>query len=263
MQIIPNLASSQNQMKQDALVVSIHDVSPLTQDRVDGMLHDLKKVGVTRCSLLVIPNHHQQALLSENSSFVEWLQEQEKKGHEVVLHGFYHRRPTRQKEHWITRWITQHYTMGEGEFYDLSKEEAQQKLKAGLRQLHQAGFDTAEIGFIAPAWLLSEEAEKALQEEGFLYTTRLQEVIHFLPDGTRKNYFSQSMVYSPRSVPRRAISLLWNELLFHYAKKWPLLRIGLHPPDWNYPAIRQHALSSTTRALKKRNAMTYREWVLK
>ncbi len=77
-----------------------------------------------------------------------------------------------------------------------------------------------------------------------------------------ENRFSQSMVYSVRSAPRRLVSLLWNELLFKSAKKWPLLRIGLHPPDWKYRGIRRHALSSIRRALADRTSMTYREWVL-
>ena len=242
-------------------MVSIHDVSPLTQGKVAIMLEDLQKIGAQRCSLLVIPNHHHQGEISTNPIFMKWLQEQVKKGHEVVLHGFYHLRSERQKEAWVKRWITQHYTMGEGEFYDMNKKEAHKKLKAGLYELHQAGINVSQIGFIAPAWLLSKEAERALQEEGFLYTTRLQEVIRFFSNGVKERYFSQSMVYSPRSATRRLMSLLWNEILFYYAKKWSLLRIGVHPPDWDYCAIRKHALSSINRALKTRCAMTSREWI--
>ena len=41
-----------------AFVVSMHDVSPLTQDVFAAMLDDLRSLGLTKCSLLVIPDHH-------------------------------------------------------------------------------------------------------------------------------------------------------------------------------------------------------------
>lgn len=260
MQIIP---ISHPSKKQRALVVSIHDVSPLTQSSVEIMLNDLQRIGIVHCSLLVIPDHHNGGMISDDHHFSEWLQHQIEKGHEVVLHGFNHLRPEVKAESCLTRWITKYYTMGEGEFYDLEKEEAHQKLRAGIEQLHKIGVKASPLGFIAPAWLLSAQAEKAVQEDGFLYTTRLGGMTVFSSDGSKKEYSSQSMVYSPRSALRRFISLLWNELLFNAAKKWSLLRIGLHPPDWKYQGIRKHALFSIRRAVSNRSVMTYREWVLK
>ncbi|MFI0348218.1 MAG: DUF2334 domain-containing protein [Chthoniobacterales bacterium] len=246
-----------------ALVVSIHDVSPLTQSAVSIMLADLKKIGVTRCSLLVIPDHHYSGMISKNPDFVRWLQEQAREGHEIVLHGLCHLRPAAKKENWMVRWITQHYTAGEGEFYDINYETACEKLKTGEEQLRLAGISDAENrGFIAPAWLLSGEAERALADNGFLYTTRLGGLIVFKNKRLRCYEPAQSMVYSVRSAVRRFISLFWNEALFYYSKKWSLLRIGLHPPDWKYRDIHRHALSSIRRALIDRTAMTYREWVL-
>ena len=246
-----------------ALVVSIHDVSPLTQAEVEVMLTDLQKAGVTQCSLLVIPNHHDCGMISEHHHFIRWLQHQITKGHEVVLHGLNHLRPAAQREDWWTYWITRCYTMGEGEFYDLSYEAAFEKLKIGREQLRNAGLESEDqMGFIAPAWLLSSEAERAVKDQRFFYTTRLSGVISFKNENTQDHTPAQSMVYSVRSAPRRLVSYLWNELLFKSAKKWPLLRIGLHPPDWKYRGIRSHALSSIRRALMSRTSMTYREWVL-
>ncbi|HEU4639621.1 MAG TPA: DUF2334 domain-containing protein, partial [Candidatus Binatia bacterium] len=69
-----------------ALVVSIHDVSPLTRRRVLGMLADVTAVGVDCVALLVIPNHHSKAPLRENPEFCDWLRSSAER-HEVVLHG--------------------------------------------------------------------------------------------------------------------------------------------------------------------------------
>ena len=251
------------QIQSPSLVVSIHDVAPSTQVTVQEMIDDLKKSGVSCCSLLVIPHYHEKELLTTAPAFVEWLQEKQKEGHEIVLHGWSHLRPATLREGFWNRWMTQHYTRGEGEFYDLSYEEARAKLKLGKEEFKKVGFDLNAIaGFIAPAWLLSKEAERAVVDENFFYTTRLHGVIDLRkkPPGF---YRSQSMVYSVSSEWRRRVSLIWNELLFRWAEQrdWPLLRLGLHPPDWLYSVIREHAFSTLRRATIRRSVTTYFQWM--
>ncbi|MBX9743075.1 MAG: polysaccharide deacetylase family protein [Chthoniobacterales bacterium] len=247
------------------LVISIHDVSPQTQAVVEEMLRDLKSYGVDRCSLLVIPNHHGIGWLEAFPEFVTWLHQKRQEGHEIVLHGLYHSRPQGPKENLLTRWITNYYTAGEGEFFDLSYEEAHQKLSEGRTHLEKIGFLKEEcVGFIPPAWLLSAAAEKAVHDLGFLYTTRLGGVFDTTREPSRYEP-SQSMVYSVRARWRRWVSLRWNEFLFQTItkKKRPLLRISLHPPDWGHATIRAHALRSIQRALSHRVAVTYRDYLLK
>jgi predicted deacetylase len=250
------------QIQSPSLVLSIHDVAPSTQATVQEMIDDLKKSGVSCCSLLVIPYYHEKELLTKAPAFVEWLEEKEHEGHEIVLHGWSHLRPATLCEGLWKRWITQHYTRGEGEFYDLSYEDARTKLKMGKEEFEKTGFDFKKIsGFIAPAWLLSKEAERAVIDEGFSYTTRLHGVID-LEKNPAAFFPSQSMVYSVSSAWRRQVSLIWNELLFRWAeqREWPLLRLGLHPPDWKHSAIRKQALAVVSRASKKRSVMTYNNW---
>ena len=242
-----------------SLVVSIHDVSPATRDCTEEMLGDLGRVGVPVTSLLVIPDHHHRGKIDENPPFKGWLQDQVARGHEAVLHGFHHLRPGRPCEGVATRLITRSYTAGEGEFYDLGREEAALLLRRGRESLQGCGIETT--GFIAPAWLLGSEAEEAVRNAGFEYTTRIGSVIDF-KRGTE--YQSRSMVYSVRAQWRRSVSLLWNEVLFqalHRVRKAQLLRIGLHPPDWRYPVIRRHALACIRVAASGRQVTTYRDWL--
>ena len=42
------------------LVVSLHDVSPRTRPVFEAMLAELGTLGVARCSLLVIHDHHRR-----------------------------------------------------------------------------------------------------------------------------------------------------------------------------------------------------------
>ena len=243
-------------MPPPALVVSIHDVSTVTRPAVERMLRDLAEAGVPVTSLLVIPDHHHKGRVDEDPEFSAWLRDQVKVGHEVVLHGFYHLRPVKTGEGLATRLVTRSYTAGEGEFYDLSFDEASVLLRRSREVLENCGIEPS--GFIAPAWLLGEEAERAVRAGGFAYTTRIADVLDFRQD---RHYAARSMVYSVRAGWRRAVSLLWNEGLFHVLRSSPLLRIGLHPPDWEHEAIRHHALSSIRQAAGVRKATTYREWL--
>lgn len=238
------------------LVVSIHDLSTVTREMVVRMLEDLEGVGVPVTSLLVIPDHHHKGRIDADPKFVEMLQGAVERGHEAVLHGYYHLRPSKEGEGVATKVITRSYTAGEGEFYDLTREEAAGLLRRGKESLGNCGVPFT--GFIAPAWLLGPESEEAVREEGFAYTTRIGAVID-CRDGSHFN--SRSMVYSVRSPWRRGVSLLWNEALFHVLRNAPLLRIGLHPPDWEHEAIRHHALACIRKAAAERQVTTYGKWL--
>src|SRR5258705_10003627 len=107
-----------------SLVVSLHDVSPLTQIWCEEILAQLRQLGIGQTSLLVIPNHHQRAPIGENSGFRTWLTKKIEIGHEPVLHGYFHQRKRQNADSLRARLTTEIYTAGEGEFFDLSTKEA-------------------------------------------------------------------------------------------------------------------------------------------
>jgi uncharacterized protein len=237
-----------------ALVVSIHDVSPLTWKPAFTMMGELAAAGVEHVALLVIPNHHSKAPIREDPNFCDWLTRSAQM-HEVVLHGYFHSRP-RSAGGWWDTFVTEHYTAREGEFYDLSEREATRRLERGKREFAELGL--AARGFIAPAWLLGREAERAVTRVGFEYTTRLRSFKDLV---TGREIVSQSLVWSVRSGWRRIVSLCWNRLLAHKLFRSPLLRIGLHPVDWQHGAVRAQALHLVRRALVAREAITYEGWL--
>ena len=237
-----------------ALVVSIHDVSPLTSKLVFSMIRDVAAAGVDHIALLVIPNHHSKAPIRENPEFCDWLRISAQM-HEVVLHGYFHSRP-RSAGGWWDTFVTEHYTAREGEFYDLSENEATRRLERGKHEFAQLGLMAR--GFIAPAWLLGREAERAVRTAGFEYTTRLRTFKDLV---TGRETLSHSLVWSVRSAWRRIASLCWNRLLANKLVRAPLLRIGLHPVDWQHSAVRRQALQLVRSALAAREAITYEGWL--
>jgi predicted deacetylase len=239
-----------------ALVVSVHDVAPTTRPWVEDIVAEVAHHGAAVCSLLVVPDYHHGGSFTQDRSFVRWLQELEEKGHEIVIHGYFHERPRRKNETLSQKFMTRFYTSDEGEFFDLGYDEAFRRVTKAREEFKAAGLTPR--GFIAPAWLLGREAERAVAEAEMEYTTRLAHV-HDLRNGN--SYQARSIVYSTRSGWRRSASLAWNELLARRLADAPLARVSLHPPDRAHAAIWQQALRLIDALIENRAAMTYRDWI--
>lgn len=241
---------------QRALIVSIHDVAPATHARVKEIVEELADLGVPVSSLLVVPDYHRHGCSMADAGFCAWLQERQAVGHEIVLHGFHHERARQPDETARDKFITRFYTADEGEFYNLSYNGARELLDEAQRDF--AGSDFNPRGFVAPAWLLGREAERAVIDAGFTYTTTLRQVRDFV---ARREYTSQTLVYSVRSSWRRGVSLGWNRYLFSRLMDNGLLRLSLHPPDITYPAIWRQISGIIAEVLQDRAPTTYAKWL--
>ncbi len=242
--------------ERDSLIVSVHDVAPMTRVAVERILKDLSRHHVPVCSLLVVPNYHHRGLSTDDRGFVRWLQDLETQGHEIVIHGYFHQRPRRNGESLQKRFFTRTYTSDEGEFYDLDYEEALRRITQARSEFAGAGLTPR--GFIAPAWLLGPDAERAAAEAEMEYTTRLTG-IRDLRFGD--NFPARTLVYSVRSGWRRVASMVWNGALAHQLAGAPLARVSIHPPDLKHPEIWEQILRLTDRLLENRTATTYRDWI--
>jgi predicted deacetylase len=239
-----------------SLVVSLHDVSPLTQTLCEEILTQLLQLGIRQTSLLVIPNRHRCAPVTEDAAFRRWLVQKVEAGHEPVLHGYFHQRQKRDADSLTARVTTEIYTAGEGEFFDLSTEEASFRVEKGLEDL--AFLPRKIVGFIAPAWLLGANAEIAIRKVGFLYTTHLGRVRIF---GHAPDIRSQSLVWSTRARWRALMSLAWNRSLAFRLANSPLIRIGIHPPDLQHPGVWGQVRQLAGALSRGRDCVSYEKFV--
>lgn len=238
------------------LVVSLHDVAPPSWETCEKILRDLGRRGVRVCSLLVVPNYHQTGNSMADAKFVRWLRELEDAGHEIVIHGYFHQRPPRAGDSLRERLLTQTYTSGEGEFFDLEYDEALQRIRRAREEFVGAGL--MPRGFIAPAWLLSAEAERAAADAEMEYTTRLTTIVDLR---NRQVYRARSLVYSVRNAWRRTASLAWNAAQAQLQATHPLLRLGIHPPDMAHQEIWSQILRLSENFAATRQPTTYRDWL--
>lgn len=243
-------------VSRDFLVVSIHDVAPCNRETVDAMIAELARNGARTSSLLVVPNYHRQGSAANDKEFVTWLRDLEAAGHEIVIHGYFHERQRRENESMRDKFFTRVYTDDEGEFYDLDYDEALKRITVARDEFSASGLKPR--GFVAPAWLLSPAGEHAARDAGMEYTTRLR-TVHDLRSG--EVFPARSLVYSVRSSWRRALSPAWNAVMFRILKQEPLMRIGIHPPDYSYPTVWRQIVDLVGAASRSRTATTYQEWI--
>ena len=239
-----------------ALVVSVHDVSPFTRAECRDIYTELHDLGLRLCSWLVVPDHHGRGHFLQDEDFCQWLVRLTEAGHEIVIHGYTHRRERREKETPVEKFTTRVYTADEGEFYDMDKATAAALVAQALDEFRQIGIEPE--GFIAPAWLLSAPAEEALREGGIQYTTRLRHVrdLH-----TGRTYESRSLVWSTRAAWRRFASLAWNRTLFRRLSTNSLMRISIHPSDIRHRRVWRQIRASIAQGLATRLAFTYERWI--
>jgi predicted deacetylase len=242
--------------ERESLVVSVHDVAPVTRSRVEEIVTELAHHGVPVCSLLVVPNYHHRGCFTEDRPFVRWLQELEAKGHEIVIHGYFHERPARNGENLPGKFFTRLYTKGEGEFYDLEYDEALRRITQAREEFAGAGLTPR--GFIAPAWLLGAAAERAAADAEMEYTTRLTGV-RDLRSG--QDFRARTLAYSVRSGWRRKASLAWNTALARHLASAALARVSIHPPDRDHPEIWRQLFRLIDRLTENHRATTYRDWI--
>src|SRR5215813_186787 len=240
----------------DSVVVSLHDVAPSTQQITSTIISELGAHDVRVCSILVVPDYHHEGPFAKHREFVTWLRGLEADGHEIVIHGYFHERPTESKETLRDKFMTRFYTQNEGEFYDLSYEEALRRITTARDEFRAQGLKPR--GFIAPAWLLGGEAERAVCDAQLEYTTRLRSVC----DLRSGNVFpARTVVYSVHNAWRRTLSRSWNAALFHLLKTKTLLRISIHPRDYSQRAIWNQILDFIAATRSARTATTYKDWI--
>jgi hypothetical protein len=206
------------------LTVSIHDVAPSTRGRTERLLDALASVGVTRRSLLVIPNLRGETPIDRDASFCEWLHHREQQGDEILLHGYEHvavGAPRTFVERLKNRW----YTQDEGEFLALDYAEASARIARGAAML--AGARLHATGFVAPSWLINADALRAVRDQGFEYTNSYLGVLDL---ANSRNHIVPSLVFGPGNL-NEDLGIALQARATRVLALCSNTRVVLHPPN--------------------------------
>lgn len=235
--------------------MSFHDLHPGSRAACTRFLEGLAALGITHISLLVVPRWHGGAPFTEDEDFTRWLRGLAEAGHDICLHGFFHRVEA-VTGNAVNRIVGRHYTAGEGEYYQIDHATARDRIDRGLRILaDEAGLPV--VGFTPPAWLLSAEGRTALIDAGLHYTTTFGAVDLLQLD---RQLRAPTIVYSCRAAWRRGVSRIWVRFWAWANASAPILRIAAHPCDFEHPSIEASLWTRVRAALADgRTSATYRD----
>lgn len=215
--------------------VSIHDVSPAWEREVELALEAAHAHGV-RPALLVVPDFHARAALVDHPRYCERLRELQAEGHEIYLHGYYHRARTEggagalgRARHVFAQKVV---SGGEAEFSDVSPEEALERLDDGERMLRDAGL--AISGFVAPAWSMPGWVLALLAKRGYAYT---EDHLRVYDPAGKRSRTSLVLNYASRTPGRLLSSVAWCRIARPARRVLPA-RIAIHPADMKFALLR-------------------------
>ncbi len=218
------------------LLVSLHDVSPRHAEAIEKILAWTTSQGLPPVQLLVVPDFHGKWPLSAYPDFCQRLRDWRDRGHELVLHGYFHLESQDRKA--PLRGATERFkrsfmTAGEGEFLALDPQAAGRLIDRGLAMWEQAGLTPPPVGFVPPAWLHRPDLDAELWGRGFRWTENHQGFR--TSDGGRVK--SPVITWASRDPVRRIGSRIFCPSAVRLYKDAPLLRIAIHPHDFDHPQL--------------------------
>ena len=238
------------------LQFSLHDVSPFHLKRLERAEVLFAEWGVSKVSYLLVPDFHHQSRADKSPSFAAFCRKSRPFEVKWLLHGFFHLEqnppaPPTLRERLLRRFMTG----GEGEFLALSAGETGARIRSGLEIFRQVvGTDPA--GFVPPAWLHNENLNAVLAEIGI----PLWESHHgFYRSFDRKALRAPVITWTTRTWMRRKGSLLVCPLLSRCWRREPLLRLAVHPYDFDWPEIRRNMARVLLPLLSRRVSVHYRD----
>jgi peptidoglycan/xylan/chitin deacetylase (PgdA/CDA1 family) len=238
-------------------------------------LAELDRRGVP-ATLLLVPGPWQGPMLSTDGPLADLLLEAESRGHELALHGYYHRTTHGAGALW-RRGVARVVAHGAAEFAMLSQDEARARIEAGLDELASIGVQP--VGFHPPGWLINPDCVRALRCSGLrYYSTHLG--LHTLAHNGCKARAAQhparpaaatlqaaagelrlpapALSHRPGAVGEQCVARLMAQAAPRLAGEGRAVRIALHPDDLSRPGLRETALRAIDDAIRAgARAMTY------
>jgi predicted deacetylase len=234
-----------------SLLISLHDVSPLTLPDCEEAVALLSRLGIGPAVLtvLVVPHHERKIAVDAHPETVRFLRTLEDAGARLVMHGLTHRMERRA---WTPAGFfrAHFFARGQGELHNCDDAEASRRLDEGTGILRRAGLEAATTAFVPPAWLLSPAARAVVADRGFDFYEVFGGIVH-----------------RDRSLARRVIG--WGSLnpveagaTALYAGLQSLragvdTRLAIHPADMRRPGQRRAIARVVSRLAGRMRAESY------
>jgi predicted deacetylase len=206
------------------LVVALHDVEPRSFERCQTIRGWLRKRGIERMTLLVIPAADLHPIGARSPGLSSWLRSQVARGDTVAQHGLAHR--TTGAARWPRSVLAGWQGGCAAEFPGLCAEDTVRRVDTGRRLLREIELDPR--GFVAPGYAYTRALRDVLQES-FEWFADLRSVDRRAQDRLR----SPALCLGASTALKRTLSPLVVSTASRSCGE--LMRIDIHPADFDLP----------------------------
>jgi predicted deacetylase len=227
------------------LAVAIHDVQPSTFARCALIRDWLEDLGIEKVTLLVIPAPQLHPFPARSPELVNWLLDRRVAGDAIAQHGLQHRR-TRPAPR-FTRTLRSWQGGTAAEYPGLDEHATLASVETGRSVLANAGVPPR--GFVAPAYAYTPALRSVLAERFDWWAT----LLGLKGAATAR---APALCLGTSGAFKRATSPTFMRA--GAALSGPLLRLDLHPADFDHPRHVQ-AVERVLRQAQGRLAVTYDE----
>lgn len=242
------------------LLFAMHDATPFHLVRMRRAERLFAEWGVQKATYLLVPNYHGNCRSDQSSEFIDWCHQARPFDVSWCLHGFYHLhksepgdpQPSALQKLGDRIW---HGSHDEGEFRDLHSAAVESRLASG-REIYARCLGSEPTGFIAPKWMQSQQVQPVLRKQGFAWNEDDRHVYHF-PTG--RVLSAPVITWATRTLVRKYVSIYGCPMLLRRYRDVPLLRIAVHPFDFDHPETIATIEHVVTRAVAAREQLAYDE----
>jgi predicted deacetylase len=238
-----------------ALLVSLHDVSPLTLPDCEAALALLAEAGLTpeALTVLVVPRHEGRVAVDDHAATLRFLRGLADAGATLVMHGYTHRMRGRA---WTPMgFVRGHvFARGQGELLRATADDTSRALDEGRAILRRAGLEPATRAFVPPAWLLSPAARHVVEAAGFDFYELYGGIVH------------AGRVRAPRVIgwgSLNALETVGTALFAAAQARLPLAetRVAVHPADLRRPSQRRAIAKVLARLVPRARPLSYASYL--
>jgi len=237
--------------REPQLLVSLHDVSPLTLPACRDAVDLLCETGVPSSSLtlLVVPFHRAQIELDAHPDTVRFVHDLADRGATLVAHGYTHEMDVapRSPLRWLAaRW----FARGEGELAASAADDTEHRLDRAHEIFARAGLASRMVGFVPPAWMLSRGAASVVAARGFPFCETFGGI------GLGERVLARRLIgWGSLTAIEAVATSVWARL---QTRRSPAdTRLAVHPPDVRRPSTRRSLIRTLRVLLERHRPVSY------
>jgi predicted deacetylase len=231
------------------VLISLHDVTPFHLRRLKRAEILFSELGLTNVNYLFVPDYHNRTATfspSELEAYHLWIHKKRAFQVEWILHGYSHQElhtPPVKRLSAAAALKRRFLTAGEAEFLSLDRQMVSERIRKGIAAFERC-LNVQPEGFIAPAWLFNENLILCLKELGFLFTEDHNR-IYLLANDLRLKV--PVITWATRTFSRKYSSLILCPLLSRVWSDRKVIRIAMHPFDFDH----KHTVANIDRVIKR------------